>query len=168
MNRGKKMNNRYKDFNKSWLIENNVHIFLDGVDTFGIDTPLLNVAYKKLEVYQLMKGKLVFRPLFSNTKPHPKGILKECTYYQVGISCGERGNRKTVGIPIHRVVYCWFNDIIKAYNDEGQKMEICHNQKFEDIQENNHITNLRWDTAKANRAERGGATNQYGKLRKKK
>lgn len=46
-------------------------------------------------------------------------------------------------------------------------MEICHDKRFEDPILDSHITNLRWDTAKANRADRGGAVNQYG-IRKEK
>ena len=41
-------------------------------------------------------------------------------------------------------------------------MEICH---IDGNSSNNHITNLTWDTAKNNRANRRGAVNQYG-LRK--
>ena len=42
-------------------------------------------------------------------------------------------------------------------------MEICH---VSGDSSNNHITNLTWDTAKNNRAQRRGAVNQHG-LRKK-
>ena len=44
-------------------------------------------------------------------------------------------------------------------------MEICH---VNGDSSNNHITNLTWDTAKNNRAQRKGAINQYGLKKKEK
>lgn len=102
-----------------------------------------------------------------NTKAHDKGIIGECTYYQISLSkpMKDHPNRLNgFGIPMHRLVYVWFNDIIKAYNDNDEKMEICH---IDGDSSNNHITNLTWDTAKNNRAMRRGAVNQYGERKEK-
>lgn len=157
------MNNRYKDFTKQWLIDNKIHVVLDGVDTFGLSTKDLWKNYEYAEIYQENKwGNLVLKVPQPNKKPHDKGILKECTYYQIGITCGVKGQRKTIGIPVHRIIYAWFNDIIYAYNDKGEKMDICHINK---PTSNNHINNLKWDTHRNNINERTGATNQYGKTK---
>lgn len=82
-------------------------------------------------------------------------MIGECTYYQVGIT---EPKKATKGIPLHRIIYVWFNDIILPYNENKEKMEVCH---IDGISSNNHILNLKYDTAKNNRAERGGAKNQY-------
>ena len=160
------MNSRYKVFTKQWLLDNNVDLIIDGQSTRNIDTKQLKKDfwnYKTLEVQQYSNKykKWYPRKPISNTKIHSKGIKKKCTYYQIGIS---RRKQTTIGIPLHRIVYVWFNDIILPYNENEEKMEICHNIRVpNDIILDNHIKNLRWDTAKQNRAERDGAINQYGR-----
>lgn len=99
---------------------------------------------------------MIKRALNINTKFHDKGIIGRCQYMQVATT--------PRSIPLHRLVYCWFNDIIPAYNENGEKMEIGHG-KYGSL--NNHISNLKLITAKENRAERKGSINQYG-LRKAK
>lgn len=155
------VNNRYKPFYKQWLIDNNVKVYLDGVDTTDIPTKDLNRDYETLEVYQWSNRmkKYLLRPPVPNTALHPQGELKECTYYQVNITSGAKGSRISQGLPLHRVVYVWFNDVIYPYNEDNEKMEILHNNGD---RSDNHINNLRWDTAKQNRAERKGYVNQYG------
>lgn len=91
-----------------------------------------------------------------NTKLHDKGQIGKTTYYQVPITINGIGT----AIPLHRIVYVWFNDIIPAYNEYDEKLEICHK---DGNWENCHISNLVLDTAKNNRAQRNGYVNQWGK-----
>lgn len=158
------INDRYQDFTKQWLINNKVRVFIDGVDTTDIPTQELNKHYKRFEIYQwsTLQQKYVLRPIVPNTKLHEKGKIGKCTYYQVNITSGTKGHRKSQGIPLHRIVYVWFNDILPAYNNTNEKLEILHNYRYHnDYIKDNHILNLRLDTAKQNRAERQGAINQY-------
>lgn len=156
------VNSRYKPFYKQWLIDNGVRVYLDGIDTTDIPTKDLNRDYKTLEVYQWSnkKKKYLLRKPVPNTAFHMQGELVICTYYQVNITSGDKGKRVSEGLPLHRIVYVWFNDVIYPYNENNEKMEIMHNNGDSS---NNHISNLRWDTAKQNRAERKGYVNQWGK-----
>lgn len=122
--------------------------------------------YKTIEIRQYSKKykKWFTKTPQPNIKLHPKGIIGKCIYYQVSLSIP---HKPTKGVPMHRIVYAWFNDIIEPYNENNEKMEICHNERFDDIWKDNHILNLRWDTAKNNRAERKGAINQYGTRKEK-
>ena len=155
-------NPRYKTLTKAWLKELNVDVIIDGVSTKDIDTLGLRMFfydYKTLEVRQWSTryNKWLTKTPIPNTASHDKGIIGECTYYQISLSV-PKGN--TLGVPLHRLVYVWFNDIIEPYNENNEKMEICH---IDGDSSNNHITNLVWDTAKNNRAQRKGAKNQYSK-----
>ena len=100
----------------------------------------------------------VYKEPCPNTKVHEKGILGHCTYLQVSLSVPHQPTR---GIPLHRIIYAWFNDTIPAYNENNEKMEVCHKGRFEDPTKDSHILNLYLDTAKNNRAARKGARNQH-------
>lgn len=155
-------NPRYKALTKDWLKKLNIDVIIDGVSTKDIDSLGLKMFfydYKTLEVRQWStkyKKWLTKKPI-PNTAPHEKGIIGECTYYQLSLSIPHSNSQS---IPLHRLVYVWFNDIIEPYNEDNEKMEICH---IDGDSSNNHITNLVWDTAKNNRAQRKGAKNQYSK-----
>lgn len=152
-------NKRYKDFTKQWLIDNGVEVFIDGVDTTHIPTDQLSDNYKTFEIYQYKRSGYMKCKETPNSQPHPKGLIKTTTYMQVNIGHWEGKKWKSAGIPLHRVVFVWFNDIVKAYDDNGRKMDICHkDHKWY----NNHIKNLKWDTHKNNLAERDGYINQWG------
>lgn len=158
-------NDRYKVFTKQWLIDHNVEIRLDGVATSSIPTKALKMFfydYKTIEIQQFSfkYNKWYTKKPIPNKVPHPKGIIGECTYYQVPITIDGHGT----SIPLHRIVYVWFNDIIEPYNEDNEKMEICH---IDGDSSNNHILNLTYDTAKNNRAQRKGAINQYGYRKEK-
>lgn len=113
--------------------------------------------YQTLTVVQYSKRykKWIEKKPNSNHAIHPKGIIGVCTYDQISISVPHNLSR---GIPLHRIVYVWFNDIIEPYNEYNEKMEICHK---DGNSHNNHLSNLVWDTAKNNRAMRKGARNQH-------
>lgn len=119
--------------------------------------------YKTLEVRQWStkyKKWLTKKPI-PNTASHEKGIIGECTYYQLSLSIPHKNSQS---IPLHRLVYVWFNDIIEPYNEDNEKMEICHKKRFlDDPVKDSHIQNIFYDTAKYNRAQRKGAKNQYSK-----
>ena len=157
---------RYKLFTKGWLLVNGVKVFIDGVDTTSWTREQLNEikdTYKTFQIFQTTprnKGRYLERKPIPNNKNHSKGINKNCTYYQVGLAYGPKGHRATKGIPLHRIVYVWFKDLILPYNFEGEKMDICH---IDHDWKNCHFSNLKWDTHKNNLAERTGAINQYGK-----
>lgn len=162
-------NERYKPFTKQWLLDQGIDVILDGVSTKDIPLRSLQLFYydyKTLEVRQYSHKwhKWMTKAIVRNTAIHDKGILKECSYYQVSVC---RRHKTTLGIPLHRIVYVWFNNVIEPYNSNNEKMEICHNKRYDDPILDSHITNLRWDTAKANRADRGGAVNQYGPRKEK-
>lgn len=155
-------NPRYKALTKAWLKDINIDVIIDGVSTKDIDTLGLRMFfydYKTLEVRQWSTryNKWLTKNPIPNTAPHEKGIIGECTYYQLSLSIPHKNSQS---IPLHRLVYVWFNDIIEPYNENNEKMEICH---IDGDSSNNHITNLVWDTAKNNRAQRKGAKNQYCK-----
>ena len=155
-------NDRYKTFTKEWLLSIGVDVVIDGVSTREIPTNALKLFYydyKTLVVRQYSNKfkKWIEKTPYPNTAMHEKGIIGECTYYQIGISVPKKN---TIGVPLHRIVYVWFNDIIEPYNEKNEKMEICH---IDGDSSNNHISNLIWDTAKNNRAQRKGAKNQYDK-----
>ena len=159
-------NDRYKPLTKEWLLSIGVDIVIDGVSTRKIPSNVLRAfyyEYENLEIRQYSNKykKWIDKTPNPNTKIHEKGIIGKCTYYQISLSVPKQ---KSVGIPIHRIIYAWFHDIIEPYNENNEKMEICH---IDGNSSNNHITNLVWDTAKNNRAQRKGAINQYG-LKKKK
>lgn len=159
-------NPRYKTFTKQWLLDIGVDVLLDGMSTRKMSTLGLRMFfddYKTLEVRQWsnkFKRWFIKNPV-PNTKEHEKGIIGECTYYQVPICVP---HKSTQGIPLHRIVYVWFNDVIEPYNEFNEKMEVCH---INGDSSNNHIHNLKYDTAKNNRAQRKGAKNQYWKLKEK-
>lgn len=123
--------------------------------------------YKTLEVRQWsnkFKKWFIKKPVL-NTKKHEKGMIGECAYYQIPICIP---HKITQGIPLHRVIYVWFNDIIEPYNEDNEKMEICHKERYlDDPVKDSHITNIFYDTAKVNRAMRKGAKNQYWKPNEK-
>lgn len=159
-------NDRYKVLTKEWLLSIGVDIVIDGVSTKDIPSNVLRASYyeyENLEIRQYSNKfkKWITKTPTANTAIHKKGILGKCTYYQIGLGVPKH---KSIGIPLHRIIYAWFYDIIEPYNENNEKMEICH---INGDSSNNHITNLVWDTAKNNRAQRKGAINQYG-LRKKK
>ena len=159
-------NDRYQPLTKVWLKSLGVDVVIDGVSTYNIPTKALKLFYydyKTLEVRQWSNkfNKWIIKKPMPNTKLHEKGIIGKCTYYQISLSIPKQ---KSIGIPLHRIIYVWFNDIIEPYNENNEKMEICH---IDGNPSNNHITNLTWDTAKNNRAQRKGAINQYG-MRKEK
>ena len=158
-------NNRYKTLTKEWLLSIGVDVVIDGVSTKDIPSNVLRAfyyEYENLEIRQYSNKfkKWIYKKPKPNTAIHEKGIIGKCTYYQISLSVPKQ---KSVGIPIHRSIYAWFHDIIEPYNENNEKMEICH---LNGDSSNNHITNLIWDTAKNNRAQRKGAVNQHG-LRKK-
>lgn len=160
-----KRNERYKTLTKDWLKSIGVDILIDGVSTKEIPTEALRRAYMDyttLEVRQYSNKfkRWIGKTPIANTKTHEKGIIKKCTYYQISLSVP---HERSIGIPFHRIVYAWFNDVIEPYNKYDEKMEICHKDCDSS---NNHINNLIWDTAKSNRAARKGAINQYGKKKK--
>lgn len=160
----KTKNNRYKPFTRQQLMDLGVDLVLDGVSTREIDSGALRLFfndYKTLEVKQYsrkFKTWYTKKPVL-NTAKHEKGMIGECSYYQISLSIP---NRTSQGIPLHRIVYVWFNDIIEPYNEDNEKMEICHKERFlDDPVKDSHIQNIFYDTAKNNRAMRKGATNQY-------
>ena len=160
-------NDRYKTLTKDWLLSIGVDVVIDGISTREISSKALRkyyYDYDTLEIRQYSNKfkKWITKKPMPNTKIHEKGILGKCTYYQIGLSLPGQKSRG-IGIPLHRIVYVWFYDVIEPYNENNEKMEICHK---DGDSSNNHITNLVWDTAKNNRAQRKGAINQYG-LRKK-
>ena len=158
-------NDRYKVFTKEWLLSIGVDIVIDGVSTREIPSNVLRAFYYEYETLEIRQysnryKKWIDKTPKPNTKIHEKGIIGKCTYYQICLSVPKQ---ISVGIPIHRIIYAWFHDIIEPYNENNERMEICH---IDCNSSNNHITNLVWDTAKNNRAQRKGAINQHG-LRKK-
>ena len=159
-------NERYQPLTKDWLKSLGVDVVIDGVSTYNIPTKALKLFYYDYKTLEIRQYSRKFKRWFikkpcANTKIHEKGIIKQCTYYQIPICIP---HQRTQGIPIHRIVYVWFNDIIEPYNENNEKMEICH---IDGNPANNHITNLTWDTAKNNRAQRKGAINQYGMKKEK-
>ena len=161
MNQKLTKNDRYKTLTKEWLLSIGVDIVIDGVSTKEIPSNVLRAfyyEYENLEIRQYSNKfkKWITKKPIPNTKIHEKGIIGKCTYYQISLSVPKQ---RSIGIPMHRIIYVWFNDIIKPYNENNEKMEICHKNGDSS---NNHITNLIWDTAKNNRAQRKGAINQYG------
>lgn len=94
----------------------------------------------------------------ANKTLHPKGIICVSSYNQISLSVP---HQPTKGVPLHRIIYAWFNDVIPAYNENNEKMEICHKGRYEDPVKDSHILNLYLDTAKNNRAARKGARNQH-------
>ena len=158
-------NDRYKVFTKEWLLSIGVDVVIDGVSTREIPSNVLRAFYYEYEnlvvrQYSNRYKKWIDKEPQPNTAVHEKGIIGKCTYYQISLSVPKKDS---VGVPIHRIIYAWFHDIIEPYNENNEKMEICHKNGDSS---NNHITNLTWDTAKNNRAQRKGAVNQHG-LRKK-
>lgn len=163
------INDRYKPLEKSWLIDNKVRVLIDGVDTTDMSIEELNGSfrdYDTFEIYQYStrEKRYVLHRAVPNLIRHPKGLIGYSCYMQVGISYGPKGGRRSISIPLHRIVYVWFNDVILPYNENKEKMEILHNDGH---WYNNHISNLSWDTAKKNRAQRGGFVNQWGPRKKK-
>lgn len=159
-------NDRYKPLTKEWLLSIGVDIVIDGVSTKDIPSNVLRAFYYEYETLEIRQYSNKFKKWITktpcpNTANHEKGIIGKCTYYQIGLRFTKQ---KTGAIPLHRIIYVWFHDIIEPYNENNEKMEICH---INGDSSNNHITNLAWDTAKNNRSQRNGAVNQYG-LRKKK
>ena len=160
-------NDRYKTFTKEWLLSIGVDVVIDGVSTREIPSNVLRAFYYDYETLEVRQYSNKFKKWIDktpkpNTKIHEKGIIGKCTYYQISLSVPKQ---KSVGIPLHRIVYVWFHDIIEPYNENNEKMEICH---IKGDSSNNHITNLVWDTAKNNRAQRKGAVNQHGYKKKEK
>ena len=158
-------NDRYKTLTKEWLLSIGVDIVIDGFSTRNIPSNVLRAFYYEYETLEVRQysnkfKEWIYKKPRPNTKIHEKGLIGHCTYYQISLSVPKQ---KSVGIPLHRIVYAWFHDIIEPYNENNEKMEICHKNGDSS---NNHITNLTWDTAKNNRAQRRGAINQYG-LKKK-
>ena len=160
-------NSRYKPFYKQWLLDNNVDIIIDGRSTRYVPTNKLDRNYKTAVVRQIKKsGKWKDCSICPNTRPHPKGLLKECTYIVCNIGYWDENKRwRSTGIPLHRIIYAWFNDVILPYNENDELMDICHNNRQRD---DNHINNLRWDTRAHNLAEREGFINQWGPRKKAK
>lgn len=159
-------NDRYKALTKEWLLSIGVDIVIDGVSTKDIPSNVLRAFYYEYETLEVRQysskfKKWITKTPIANTAVHKKGIIGKCTYYQIGLSAPKQ---KIGGIPLHRIIYAWFYDIVEPYNENNEKMEVCHKNGDSS---NNHITNLVLDTAKNNRAQRNGAVNQYG-LRKKK
>ena len=159
-------NDRYKPLTREWLKSIGIDVVIDGVSTKDIPSNVLRAFYYEYETLEIRQYSNKFKKWIdkkpkSNTAIHQKGIIRKCTYYQIGLGVPKQ---KSIGIPLHRIVYAWFYDTIEPYNENNEKMEICH---IDGNSSNNHITNLVWDTAKNNRAQRKGAINQYG-LRKKK
>ena len=152
-------NLRYKPFYKQWLLDNGVEVYLDYVPTSTLSCDSLQKYWNDYVYCKIVQNGKERKPC-PNTKNHPKGMIGECTYYQISLS---RKGQTSIGIPLHRIIYVWFYGVIEPYNENNEKMEICHNQRFTDVWLDNHISNLRLDTAKANRAERKGAKNQYWK-----
>ena len=158
-------NDRYKPLTKEWLLSIGVDIVIDGFSTRGIPSNVLRAFYYEYETLEVRQYSNKFKKWITkkpkeNIAIHKKGIIGKCIYYQISLSVPKH---KSVGIPLHRIVYAWFHDIIEPYNENNEKMEICH---IKGDSSNNHITNLTWDTAKNNRAQRKGAINQYGLRRK--
>ena len=159
-------NDRYKTLTKEWLLSIGVDIVIDGVSTKDIPSNVLRAFYYEYETLEVRQysnkfKKWITKTPIPNTAIHKQGIIGKCTYYQIGLRFTKQ---KTGAIPLHRIVYAWFYDIIEPYNENNEKMEIGH---WNGDSSNNHITNLIWDTAKNIRARRKGAVNQHG-LRKKK
>lgn len=153
-------NDRYQPFTKAWLISLGVDVVIDGVSTRGIPTKALKMFYYDYETLEIRQWSNKFkcwltRKPVANTKLHEKGIIKTCTYYQIPLCIP---HKSTLGVPIHRIIYAWFNDIIEPYNEKNEKLEVCH---IDGNSSNNHILNLKLDTAKNNRAQRKGARNQH-------
>lgn len=158
-------NDRYKVFTKEWLLSIGVDVVIDGVSTKDIPSKVLRAFYYEYETLEIRQYSNKFKKWINktpnpNTAIHEKGIIGKCTYYQISLSVPKQ---KSAGIPINRIVYAWFHDIIEPYNENNEKMEIGH---LNGDSSDNHITNLIWDTAKNIRARRKGAVNQHG-LRKK-
>ena len=158
-------NDRYKTFTKEWLLSIGVDIVIDGVSTKTIPSNVLRAFYYEYETLEIRQYSNKFKKWFDktpcpNTAKHEKGIIGKCTHYQISLSVPKKNS---VGIPMSRIIYAWFHDIIEPYNENNEKMEIGHENGDSN---NNHITNLIWDTAKNIRARRKGAVNQHG-LRKK-
>ena len=153
-------NDRYKALTKEWLLSIGVDIVIDGVSTKDIPSNVLRAFYYEYETLEVRQYSNKFKKWITktpivNTAIHKKGIIGKCTYYQIGLRFTKQ---KTGAIPLHRIIYAWFYDIIEPYNENNEKMEICHKNGDSSY---NHITNLVWDTAKNNRAQRKGAKNQY-------
>ena len=155
----KRKRDKYRPFNKELLLANGVTCIIDGVDTRDFTLKQLDKMRNYKELVVVQRG--IVKTPTPNRKPHDKGINKETIYLQVGLTFGTPHNYKCLGIPLHRIVYCWFNGVVLPYNEKGEKMDICHRPDHD--YKNNHINNLVWDTHKSNLAERTGATNQYGK-----
>lgn len=169
MRQKREINDRYQDFTKKWLISVGVDLIIDGVSTRDISTTALKMFYdnyQTLEVRQYSKKfkRWITKKPVKNTKTHDKGILKECSYYQISISVPHKPSK---GVPLHRIVYVWFNDVIKPYNDDKEKLEVCHYRRYEDPVKDSHLLNLFIGTAKLNRAMRQGARNQHDTVRAK-
>lgn len=156
----KQNNPKYKVLKKTDLKKDDIKVYIDGIDTTKMSLKKLNEEfkdYKTFEIYQYSYRRKKWLPKIAceNTKKHELGINKECMYLQVPLRLfGKPGS-----IPLHRLVYVWFNGQIKPYNKNGELMDICH---IDRDSKNNHISNLKWDTRKNNLAERTGAINQYG------
>ena len=153
-------NDRYKPLTKEWLLSIGVDVIIDGVSTKDIPSNVLRAFYYEYETLEIRQysnkfKKWITKTPIANTAVHKQGIIGKCTCYQIGLRFTKQ---KTGAIPMHRIVYAWFYDTIEPYNENNEKMEICH---INGDSSNNHITNLAWDTAKHNRAQRSGAVNQY-------
>ena len=160
-------NDRYKPLTKEWLLSIGVDVVIDGVSTKDIPSNVLRAFYYDYETLEVRQYSNKFKKWIDkkpcpNTAKHEKGIIGKCTYYQISLSVPKQ---KSIGVPLHRIIYAWFHDIIEPYNENNEKMEICH---IKGDSSNNHITNLVWDTAKNIRARRKGAINQYGLKKKEK
>ena len=160
-------NDRYKTLTKEWLLSIGVDIVIDGVSTRGIPSNVLRAFYYEYETLEIRQYSNKYKKWFDktpcpNTAKHEKGIIGKCMTYQISLSVPKKNS---VGIPMSRIIYAWFHDTIEPYNENNEKMEIGHENGDSS---NNHITNLDWDTAKNNRAQRKGYKNQYDKNKKEK
>lgn len=169
MRQKREINARYRELTKDWLIKVGVDLIIDGVSTKDISTDTLKLFYDNYQTLEVRQYSRKFKRWFTknpiiNTKKHDKGILKTCSYYQVSISCP---HEPSCGIPLHRIVYVWFNDTLPAYNSDKEKLEVCHYNRYEDPIKDSHILNLFLGTAKLNRAMRQGARNQHDSVRAK-
>lgn len=99
-----KRNERYKTLTKDWLKSIGVDIVIDGISTKDLPTDALNKNYKSLEIRQYSNKfkKWIYKTPMANTKAHEKGIIKECTYYQISLSVP---HERSIGMPLHRIVY---------------------------------------------------------------
>ena len=155
---------RYKVFTKQWLLDNNVDLIIDEMSTRDVPTETLNRLYRNYEelIVRQIKTKGYYQEcsICVDRVPHPKGYFKQCDYLMCNIGYrDENGKWKSTGIPLHRIIYVWFNDVIQPYNENGELMDICH---INHNRHDNHIGNLKWDTRRNNLAERKGFINQYG------